>query len=367
MTRTRWTIGIVLVMATLLGLALLTRQRESVSVPPPPRPPAPAPLAIWPWPHAIKDTPHEGVTHWLDTSSPDGTVLDLFDFDFGANPRLRFEIYDQDEDDAHPFDDTADCWPVGVGQATRHLNAIGRGPVLAAWHGLFFNTDFSKGGPHYLGHHVTPVVLNGKVHCNVGRARWTFGVQYDQSGHPTFKTRHEPDTQTLAREFSFAAGGAQCLIQDGKPLRLHPFPSLDEPAPPQPVPSTPQEAGYIPNVDWIKTSRATMGWSKDNRYFYLLFVKQQGTEGGGVMALHGHGPPVGGWTVSDEQRFWLSKGAWGAINSDGGDISQLTYRMPDGRYTLLLPLGDRQVYSPQFENAPQHGTLLYFYVREARY
>ena len=69
------------------------------------RPRAGSSLARWPWPQAVQDTPHPGVTHWLDTSSPDGTMLDFFDFDFGKNPHLRFEIYDQDEDDTHPFDD----------------------------------------------------------------------------------------------------------------------------------------------------------------------------------------------------------------------------------------------------------------------
>jgi hypothetical protein len=68
-------------------------------------------------------------------------VLDFFDFDLGTNPHLRFEIYDQDEDDDHPFDDTADCWPQGVGWAVQHLNATGRGQVVAAWHGLFFSCD----------------------------------------------------------------------------------------------------------------------------------------------------------------------------------------------------------------------------------
>ena len=328
-------------------------------------PPVPSPLAVWPWPRALRESPHFGVTHWLDTSSPDGASLDFFDFDLKANPRLRFEIYDQDEDDAHPFDDRADCWPHGVGWAMHHLNTMGRGAVVAAWHGLFFNGD-ARGAvlpTLYVGHHVTPVVLNGCVHANVGQARWTFGVRYDAQGRPTFSTLLMPDKKALAHSFTYAAGGAQCLIRDGRPLRLRPFPTVSVPPPPQPVPCGPGEAGYIPNVDWIQTSRATMAWSRDQTHFYLLFVKQTGIEGGAVMASHGHGPPTGGWTVSDAQRFWLAHGAWGAINS--GDLAQLTYLQPDGDYVLLPPIAQqRLLFTPDFVNAPAHGALLYFYVRD---
>ena len=190
-----------------------------------------------------------------------------------------------------------------------------------------------------------------------------------RKGEPTFKTLLMPDKAALAKNFTFAAGGAQCLIKDGKPQKLHPWPNLDDPAPHQPVPCAPDEAGYIPNVDWIQTTRATVGWSRDNKHFYLLFVKQTGTEGGAVMASHGHGPPTGGWTVSDEQRFWLAKGVWGAINSDGGDVGQLTYLLPDGNYLLMPPRGgghyrQRLIFPPDFPNAPPGGTLLYFFVRD---
>ena len=285
---------VLVALAALLGLGLFFWHRALPPAPVPILPPPPAPLATWPWPQAVRDSLHPGVTHWLDTSSPDGASLDFFDFDLKANPHLRFAIYDQDQDDAHPFDDTADCWPHGAGWATHHLNTTGRGKVVAAWHGLFFNNAYQSGLSHYIGHHVTPVVLDGQVHANVGQARWAFGVRYNAQGRPAFQTLLMPDKKTLAQSFTYAAGGAQCLIRNGLPLRLRPFPTQDEPAPPQPVPCAPGEAGYIPNVGWIQTSRATMGWSKDQTHFYLLFVKQAGTEGGAAMASHGHGPPTGG-------------------------------------------------------------------------
>ena len=169
-------------------------------------------------------TPHPGVTHWLDQSSPNGTACELFDFDFAANPHLRLELYDQDEDDDAPFDNNTRYWALGVGQATAHLNHSKRehGPVLAAWNGLFFDTGLI--GPGALGHHVAPVVLDGKVRENVGLVRWAFGVKYDAQGRPTFQVLHEPDRATLGQAFSYAAEGAQCLIREGKPLKLQPYP-----------------------------------------------------------------------------------------------------------------------------------------------
>src|SRR5690349_7909618 len=61
------------------------------------------PLAMWPWPEETKETLTSGVERWSARGS-DGTSVELIRFDFVANPGLRFGLYDQDEDDAHPFD-----------------------------------------------------------------------------------------------------------------------------------------------------------------------------------------------------------------------------------------------------------------------
>ena len=45
-------------------------------------------------------------------------------------------------------------------------------------------------------------------------------------------------------------------------------------------------------------------------------------------------PAGGGWSLPDEARFWKSLGVWGAINSDAGDVAQLVYRLPDGKYEI---------------------------------
>jgi hypothetical protein len=326
----------------------------------------PAALAVWPWPPAKQDHPYLGMTHWL-AKSPDGTTLDLFDFDFEANPHLRLEIYDQDEDDAIPFDNRVRFWPNGVGQVTRHLNALGRGPVVAAWNGLFF--DLSGQGDNGIAHHLTPVVLNKKLHYpDLDTYRWTFGVQYEQ-GRPRFKTLHMPASSALTREFDYAAGAAQCLVQKGMSLKLQPFPKPGEPISPSHG-SAPQEAGYIRYVDHMKTSRTSLGWSKDNLHLWLLFVKAPTTETESALALKHDMPISGGWTVADLQRFWLAKGVWGAINSDGGGPAQLTYRRADGNYLLIPPRwaadNTRNVISPHFLNAPAGGSLMYFYVRNTK-
>ncbi len=355
--------------ALLAALGLLLLAQRTVG-PLPVRPgialDAPAPLARWPWAKARKEAPHPGLTHWVDRSSPDGTVLDLLAFDFPANPRLRLGLYDQDEDDAVPHDNGADYWPRGVGHITRHLNAAGRGKVVAAWNGTFFTTDHKSGG-HGIGRHVAPMVLRGKVFYNVGNHRWAFGVQY-RDGKPEFKTIHLPDRATLAREFAFAAGGAQCLVREGRPLRLQPFPTPGAPPLRQPVPSTPEEAGHIPTVDHMRTSRTSMAWSKDHRRFYLLIVKEPDSETASIQALRRGVPLLGGWTVADLQRFWLSLGAWGAVNIDGGEVTQMVHLRADSRYEMVPPRWatpqQRLTFAPSFPNAPQGGSLSYFYVTE---
>ena len=96
----------------------------------------PAVLAKWPWPKAKSDSPTHGVTHWIDRSSPDGTVVELVEFDFKVNPKLHFALFDQDSDDAKPWDNHCLYWQRGAGQMTRQLNKSGR--VVALWNGLFF-------------------------------------------------------------------------------------------------------------------------------------------------------------------------------------------------------------------------------------
>lgn len=315
-------------------------------------PDAPAPLAVWPWPQAVQDMPNPGVTHWLDTSSPDGTTLDLFDFDFAANPRLRFEIYDQDEDDAQPFDNHVKFWAQGVAQAARHLNQSGHGPVLATCNGLFY--DFNQSGPDGAASHVTPVVLNGQVHyAQIENHRWTFGVKYDAQGRPAFKAIHLPDVAALAREFDWAAGGAQCLVKDGQAQAL----------PPRAVGNSAH-----PGFAYMKTSRVSLAWSRDSRHLFLLFVKEPDEESISDWAYAHHVPLEGGWSLPDETRFWQARGVWGAVNSDAGDVAQLVYRLPGGRYQMSEPrwssASARRTLPGDLSGAPPGGSLMYWFVRE---
>ena len=80
-----------------------------------------APDTSWPWPNAKTKELALGVTQTSKVSS-DGTMLDLFDFDFGANPKLRWEIFDQDEDDEKPLDNRVNYWNRNVAQMTRQLD-----------------------------------------------------------------------------------------------------------------------------------------------------------------------------------------------------------------------------------------------------
>lgn len=316
------------------------------------RPDAPAALAKWPWPQAVQDTPHLGVTHWFDTSSPDGTTLDLFDFDFGANPRLRFELYDQDEDDAKPFDNKAHPRAMGVAQAARHLNQSGRGTVLAACNGLYY--DFDTWQDSQTASHVAPVVLNGQTHyAQVENHRWTFGVKYDVQGRPHFKMLHMPPISSLAHAFDFASGGAHGLIDGGKPLPLPPYPG---------------QPSAHPAFATMKTCRVSLAWTADSRHLYLLFVKEPDAETISEWAMRHDIPLQGGWSLEDEQKFWLSHGGIAnAINSDGGGVAQLVYRLPDGRYGFV-PSNDepdmRRTLPADLSDAPGDGSLMDWFVRE---
>jgi len=354
---------------------------------------APAPMATWPWPHAVVTTPRPGVTVWTDRSSTNGDIVRLIRFDFDANPNLRFAIYDQDSDDAHPRDDSVDFWPMGVAQTTAHLNEVlfAKGSVVAACNGLFFGSEYPRpqagtvSPAHGIAHHVTATVDDGVVRYNVGSHRWTFGVKYGKhGGRQTFDVAHMPDRQTLST-FTYAAGGAQCLIHDGLPLRLRPFPGPIDIADPLGAPSTPDEAGHIPLVDHIKTSRVSFGWSRDSKQLYLLFVRQRGNETGSVVAFRmravGYASESrarmlaqGGWDIADEQRFWQKLGVWGAINDDGGDPAQLTLVDVNSRYQLFpaswaspveeIDNLDLSRAIPQTTALPQGGSLMYFYIYE---
>jgi hypothetical protein len=321
----------------------------------------PAPMARWPWPQSKTDHPHKGVKHWIDRSSPDGTVLELIDFDFRANPSLRLELYDQDEDDKIPFDNQSKIWIQAVGQAAHHLNEAGRGRVIAAWNGLFFQGENGRTS------HVAPVVLDGRALYNVGLVRWAVGVKY-HGDHPAFKVMRLPPFRVLAHEYDFAAEGASCLILDAKPLHLQPFPKPDEYAfPPSEVPG-PGDAGFVRKVDHIRTSRTSLAWSKNNRHFYLLVVKEPDSESESLMALRFRRPSVGGWTVADEQRFWHQFGAWCAVNLDGGDVTQLALLRRDGRYDLVPARWGssdmRLILPPDLAGAPYGGSMMYFFIRD---
>lgn len=335
---------------------------------------APSALAAWPLPGARRETLRQGVTHTF-AQGEDGTVVDFFDFDFGANPRLRWEIFDQDEDDAKPFDNRVLYWERNVARATKQLNASGRGPVVAAWNGAFFGYDKASRGREAF--HVSPVVLRGQVFFNTAHHRWTFGVKNTPRG-PVWKVFFKPDRATLQREFDYAAGSVQCLVKDGQPLKVEPFPPVGGNFKAQPVPSSALEAGHIPYFDHMRTCRASLGWSRDNKHLYLLTVKEPDSEAASSLALSmsvrgstlpGGTSLAGGWSVPDVQKFWLSKGVWGAVNSDAGDVLQLVYRQPSGGYSFIPPRQSSGAMRLQCDAKwngaiTGGGAMMYFLVRE---
>ena len=333
----------------------------------------PAPLATWPLPAAKKEETYRGVSHWL--AQKDGTSVDVFRFSWKQNSRLRWEILDGDADDEKPWDNRVRYWNRGVAQATKLLNDRKDGPVLAAWNGLFFgyaSPDITS--PQSEAFHVSPVVIDGTVRANTANHRWAFGVKYQKDG-PKWAIAHKPSRAWLEENIQWGGGSAQCLLLDGKPMKLQPFPLPGATPMPQPVASTPQEAGHIPVFDHMKTCRASLAWEKDGKTLWLVFVKESDSETESALAFKYRRALQGGWTSADVQRFWLAlqkqTGALTAINSDAGDVAQLAYLQPDKNYTLVPPRWsgagfDRKTFTKDFKNAPRGGALMFFAVREAK-
>ncbi len=328
----------------------------------------PAQFSRWPWSNMRWKELSDGVRHWSSTQN-DGTNFDLLEFDFGANANLKFAIAEQDSDDKKPFDNIVSYWPRGAAQMTQQLNARfqseKKGRVVALWNGLFFG--YYEGGSKIggTGFHVSPVVLNGKTHFRQSNHRWFFGCRYLR-GVPQFKVVHLPTQQQLS-QFDWGGGAVQCLILEGKPLKLAPFPRHSTDFQAQPVASTPSEAGHVPYFDHMKTSRMSLAWSRDSRKLWLLAVKEPDWEAGSSYALQYRLPLGGGWTVADVQNFWLSRGVEYAINSDAGDVAQLAYRRGEN-YQLIPPRWAsnrmRIELKRDFSNAPQGGAVTYFYLRD---
>jgi hypothetical protein len=302
--------------------------------------------------------------HWSDTSNPDGTVVDLFQFDlwFGG---LSFKLYDQDQDDAKPWDNQADYYPRGVGEIVHHLNS--RHHVLAAWNGLFFAYDRSKNPPNGLANHIGPVVVDGRFHNNFGTHRWFFGITKKRR----FEVLYKPTRKQMDGKFLYGADGAQCLIRNGKPLEIAPYPDVGYGKPPTRFADSDTRVGSIPMVDHIRTSRISMGWTKDSRILYLLVVSESDTEAESARRLRAHEPLGSGWNLFDLQAFWKSLGVYGAINSDGGVVTQYAAFRKDGLYTLMparIASPHRKLtFGPDFKGSPDGGTLLTFYVSDSKW
>jgi hypothetical protein len=348
--------GAVSVLAVVVGAVAIERRRPyTLRTTPDIGLSAPSENTQWPWAGAKKTSAARGISHW-QTISRDGTRCELLEFDFGANPALKFEIYAQDEDDAQPLDNQIKFWAMGVGQAVRHLNqkaskGAKAGTIVAACNGPFFGYKrVSDRVQEEIGFHVSPVVLRGKVHHNTSNHRWTFGWKYS-GDRPQFKTLHLPGRPAMEREFDYASGSVQCLIKDGRALKMEPFPRGPRDFKPQPVPSTKEEAGHVPYFDHAKFSRVALGWKSGGTKLYWLVVREPNgfNEGQSIEDLAAWRPQSRGWHVPDVQRFWLSMQKAGlidnAINSDAGDCAQLALRLPDGRYQMTSPIGD----NPPFE------------------
>jgi hypothetical protein len=230
------------------------------------------------------------------------------------------------------------------------LNEQDNGGVVAAINGLFFG--FTRAGAGGVASYVAPVVVQGVPYFDRRpNPRWTFGVVNGQQG-PLFKQQERPVRKQLQR-YTYASGGAQSLVREGKPAPL-------------PLGSVNRSIAF----DRMRTTRVGIGWTRDHRKLYWLFVKEPDAEAPSLLAAEYGISMAGGWSVPDVARFFVALGAWEAVNSDAGDAGQLIYRTPEGRYVLVPPKWSsrkmRMTLDSDFSNAPQGGTLMYWIICDRR-
>jgi len=365
-------LGVALVLLLGLGVGWWKLSQYATSIPLEIglKPADPSQNTRWPWP-AAPQVLGPGARSWSVVSG-DGTLLLLLRFDLGSNRRLKFSIWDNEAHDERPGDNLVRYWPHGVAQIAGDFNAQGKAEhrqVLAASNGAFFGYANKTLGPDGAAFHVGPVVLDGKIFFNGANHRWTFGTK-KSGGRQRFDVVHLPDRRALGR-FEWAAGSVQCLVKDGAPLKLEPFPRSRGDFKKQPVPSTAEEAGHIPVFDHMKTCRVSLAWSRDSKILWWLVVKEPDIVAGSAVALKQGLPVGGGWTVPDVQRFWLSlrqrekDGLWCAINSDAGDVAQMIWKS-GANYEMIPPRwADSRMsmrLQSDFSNAPLGGPMMAFVV-----
>lgn len=306
-------------------------------------------LAEWPWRTAGVTNLGHGMTRYTAEDTRDGTTLTLLRFNTRAAPKLRFEIYDADEDDKTPNDDSVtDTSKLTAFQVFKHLQK--RGEVLAVINGPFFRTEKSYG-------HTAPIVRSSQVYANVGNPRWTLGVKDRPDGQHFFLV-HAASRRQL-EGFSWGSGNVQALVVNGKPTRLLP-PAKAIPEKKSP-PSQPDDCGPYPDIDYLKVARTSLGWKKDE--FALLIVTQApfDNEGTAQTLRQNFKHQRSGWDIADLQQFWMAWGARGACNLDGGDATQLAYlAAEDGiKYRSASSSADHPDDSPPTRSTP---VLLFPYV-----
>lgn len=329
--------------------------------------PAPNPDAIWPWPGVTEEPLTKGLKRWMLTDTSDGSTVELIEINLHENKDLRFEIYDQDHHDEVPYDDKTDYYGTNISQVTQRVNKSKDRQVVLASNGLFHGYLRGPGTPSQgLANHIGLTVSRGVVRYNVGSPRWAFGAK-SIDGRQVFDVALTPNKKEIGEKFDEAAVGAQLLVRNGKALRIPPIRQLSDPPLPRPVPTGPEDAGHIPQVDFWRTSRVSIGWTNDSSKLYFLFVNERDNELQSKLVATGRMDAAdGGWTLRDLQNFWLKFGVDNAINSDGGMIAQWNLLLADGTYELQPPRWeappDKIKLKPDFSNAPTGGGTLMSFV-----
>jgi hypothetical protein len=347
--RISWKRGVALAVALVAGFMIYRLLVHGEPILPNMRVPIepPSEIATWPWPGASIQMLRDGVTIAWARDAGNRTGVTLLTFDTNQNPRLKFEIYDADEDDDTPNDhQVAHGESRTIWWAFHHLQPRGR--ILAVWNGPFFNyaSPFS---------HTAPTVRQGIVYHNVGSPRWGIGIKDGR-----FRLLHRPTAAQLT-QFDWANGNVQALVVDGHSTRLLP-PASTVPGKKSPE-SQPDDCGPFPFIDYVKTARTSLGW-KDGVFAMLTVTQAPGDNENTsnwrrALGLH----QTSGWDIRDLQNFWLAWKAEGACNLDGGLSTQVCYATASAPM-LRNSNSAVAVDDPAALKGRSIGALLFPYVRE---
>jgi hypothetical protein len=254
-----------------------------------------------------------GMTVICYAPQPDGTQVRLLTFDSQREPGLGIGLYDADSGDAVPWDDRNTTW---LGHSIEFVHdklqnrLARRGRELRC----LINGGFFGAQGLWVGHHIAPLVVQGKIRYDTRILQkewpdqaWVLGIAHRQ-GRPRFYLRPQKSGRAL-KGLETALGGVRPLRLNGHSLLLRP--------------------GM--GGTGLRCSRTSLGWNADSTRLFVLSVRDPDGEAASGQQRKTGQVETGGWDVRQVQQFWEEQRVPQAVLFDGGESTQLAYADHRGR------------------------------------